>query len=55
MLRETISEFYHFSGIVLSLVCIIQGQLSILTDVYITLRALHFHFPQTISIFGNAR
>lgn len=57
MLRKTISEFYHFSGIVLSLVCIIQGQLSILTDIYIyiTLQALHFHFPQTISIFGNAR
>lgn len=54
MFRKTIPEFYHFSGIVLSLVFIIQGQLSILADIYITLQALHFYFPQTISIFGSS-
>lgn len=45
MLKKTIAEFYHFSGVVLSLLCIIQGQLSMLRDIYISLQALYFSSP----------
>lgn len=56
MLGKTIAEFYHFSDIILSLVCITQEQLSILADISIsiTLETFHFHFAQSISDFRNA-